>query len=256
MNQEKMGKLIAKLRKEKKLTQEQLGSKLGVNSKAVSKWECGLTTPDISILNELADILGITTTELLDGKQNLDITKTNKIQDKFKIFFANYAIFIILILILIMISTMLSFFFFNTYKKYQLISFKTDNDNIYVEGYIAIYPNRELIILKDVIYHSSEKGTNKEIKIEQLKINIINDREVIFEHIFEKEYTDNGEEKSYYISEVLEGFSDVIIENKNNSYLNNNKLRFVIEYETNDELRNEEYSLSVSTSEISSKFIS
>ena len=75
MDQDKIGKLIAKLRKSKKLTQEQLGAKLGVNSKAVSKWECGLTTPDISIVNELAHILGITTTELLDGKQTTDINQ-------------------------------------------------------------------------------------------------------------------------------------------------------------------------------------
>ena len=109
--------------------------------------------------------------------------------------------------------------------------------------------------MKDLIYHSSSKGTNKEIKIEQLKINIANGNEIIFEHIFEKEYDDNGKEKLRYISEVLEDFSDVIIENEKNSYLNNDKLKFIIEYETKDEVKKEEYILSVSTREISSKFI-
>ena len=43
MNQEKIGKFIAKCRKEKKLTQEQLAEKLGITYKAISKWECGVS---------------------------------------------------------------------------------------------------------------------------------------------------------------------------------------------------------------------
>lgn len=43
MNQEKIGKLIAELRKEKNLTQEELGRKLGVTKNAVSKWERGVS---------------------------------------------------------------------------------------------------------------------------------------------------------------------------------------------------------------------
>ncbi len=42
MNQEKIGKFIAKLRKEKKLTQEELAEKLNVNSRTISRWETGL----------------------------------------------------------------------------------------------------------------------------------------------------------------------------------------------------------------------
>lgn len=43
MNQEKIGKFIATCRKKKNLTQEQLAKKLGLTSKAVSKWECGVS---------------------------------------------------------------------------------------------------------------------------------------------------------------------------------------------------------------------
>lgn len=42
MNQEKIGKFIAKCRKEKKITQEQLAEKLGISDRAVSKWERGI----------------------------------------------------------------------------------------------------------------------------------------------------------------------------------------------------------------------
>lgn len=68
MNQVNIGKFIAKLRKSKNLTQEQLAEKLGISDRAVSKWEKGLNLPDTSIMIELCDILGITVNELLTGE--------------------------------------------------------------------------------------------------------------------------------------------------------------------------------------------
>ena len=63
-----IGNRISKYRKAKGLTQEDLASRLGVSSQAVSKWENDAACPDISLLPELARILGITTDELLTGK--------------------------------------------------------------------------------------------------------------------------------------------------------------------------------------------
>ena len=48
------------------LTQQQLAEKLCVTNKAVSKWECGVTLPDISLLVPLCRVLGLTVQELLD----------------------------------------------------------------------------------------------------------------------------------------------------------------------------------------------
>jgi len=70
MNVEKMGQLISELRKTRKMTQKDLASKLNVSDKAVSKWERGLSCPDISLLSLLSDILGITINELLKGEKN------------------------------------------------------------------------------------------------------------------------------------------------------------------------------------------
>ena len=70
MNQFKIGKFIAECRKNKNLTQAQLAEKLNVTDRAVSKWECGITVPDISIINELSEILGISSNELLSGEIN------------------------------------------------------------------------------------------------------------------------------------------------------------------------------------------
>lgn len=67
---ETIGKRIAKLRKEKGLSQEKLAEKLGVSSQAVSKWENDASCPDISLLPILARVLDVTTDELLTGKRD------------------------------------------------------------------------------------------------------------------------------------------------------------------------------------------
>ena len=64
-----MGALIAKLRKERNMTQKELAAKLGVTDKAVSKWERSLSYPDVTLLLPLADALGITASELLNGER-------------------------------------------------------------------------------------------------------------------------------------------------------------------------------------------
>lgn len=67
---ESIGNRIGRLRRQAGMTQEALAEKLGVSSQAVSKWENDLSCPDISLLPELARVLGCTTDELLTGKSN------------------------------------------------------------------------------------------------------------------------------------------------------------------------------------------
>lgn len=69
MNNVKTGNLIKQLRKEKGLTQKDLAERLGITDKAISKWERGLSSPDIAPLEELSQILDITVLELIKGKR-------------------------------------------------------------------------------------------------------------------------------------------------------------------------------------------
>jgi len=64
-----IGKRIASLRKDKGMKQEDLAGTLGISGQAVSKWENDQTRPDISLLPQLAKVLGVTVDELLSGKQ-------------------------------------------------------------------------------------------------------------------------------------------------------------------------------------------
>lgn len=60
-----LGRKIADKRKISGLTQHDLATKVGVTAQAVSKWEQGRSCPDIAILDEIADALGISLIELL-----------------------------------------------------------------------------------------------------------------------------------------------------------------------------------------------
>lgn len=69
MEQQKIGKFIHDLRKEKELTQKQLAELVGVSDKTISKWETGRGIPDTAIMNELCQVLGISINELLSGEK-------------------------------------------------------------------------------------------------------------------------------------------------------------------------------------------
>lgn len=87
----RIGQFIAEQRRKKKLTQQQLGDMLYVTDKAVSKWERGLSLPDISILEKLADILDTDIYHILqiENRKNVDVSKIlqeerKKIQVEFR----------------------------------------------------------------------------------------------------------------------------------------------------------------------------
>ena len=65
MDAKEFGKFIAQLRKEKNLTQAELGKKIQVSDKAVSRWERGIGFPDIGTIEPLADALGVTVAEIM-----------------------------------------------------------------------------------------------------------------------------------------------------------------------------------------------
>ena len=69
MDQDKIGKFICAMRKQQGMTQEQLGERLGVTNKTISRWETGKYMPDIDKLQELYAILGISINELLAGER-------------------------------------------------------------------------------------------------------------------------------------------------------------------------------------------
>ena len=69
MNTYVTGATVKQLRESRKLTQAELADKIGVSSKTISKWETAKGLPDISLLQPLAQALGISVIELMNGEQ-------------------------------------------------------------------------------------------------------------------------------------------------------------------------------------------
>ena len=69
ISQEKIGKFLKDLRKEKGKTQEEIAEVYGISSRSVSRWENGNTLPDIGILVELADYYDVDVREIIDGER-------------------------------------------------------------------------------------------------------------------------------------------------------------------------------------------
>ncbi len=78
MNQEKIGKFIAKCRKEKNMTQNELAEKLGVTDKSIGNWENARCMPDLSLFKPLCEELDISINDLISGEK----VSKDKYQDK------------------------------------------------------------------------------------------------------------------------------------------------------------------------------
>lgn len=108
MNQEKIGKFIAKCRKENGYTQASLAEKLGITDRAISKWENGKSMPDASIMLELCELLKINVNELLTGEHimmdnYIEVAEKNLVEMKTKEENANKKMILAVIVFVIML---------------------------------------------------------------------------------------------------------------------------------------------------------
>ena len=175
MDQEKIGKFIAELRKEKNLTQEELATKLGITKNAVSKWERGLSMMDVSLFKPVCEILDISIIELLNGEKIKDDDINNKTEDTIKntIEYSNKKIKnsriknIIATLIVIIILCIGVFFGYKLVLLNKYTLKRPDNVSEIVKG---LRNTREIKIYKRSI------ASEEYFKIENFKIkNIISD---------------------------------------------------------------------------------
>lgn len=158
MDQVKIGKFIAKCRKEKNLTQKELANRLNVTDRAISKWENGRGMPDISLLQQLIEILDISLNELLAGekinKKSIEIydenlmnslAEKNKLSKKMKKIIIMFIIIIIILFISIIVISI---------KKDNSKNLKNDYQNI-----IRIYSNVSSNIMTNL--YDITGGTNE-----------------------------------------------------------------------------------------------
>ena len=95
MTNQELGKMIKDLRQKNNMTQKELGEKLHITDKAISKWERGISMPDIEMLNSIANLFNIPVSNLIDNKIKENEQKVSKN-------YINLTIILVLIIIIIL----------------------------------------------------------------------------------------------------------------------------------------------------------
>lgn len=146
MDQEKVGKFIAKLRKEKNITQSQLADKLGTNVKTISRWETGTTLFDISYLKQLCDIFEINELELLKGERLKELEDMKNQKKKMIRKASLICICVVMLFLLIIVMLMFKYNYNNCYI-YKLMS---KNKDYLINGVIINTPEKDIISLNSI----------------------------------------------------------------------------------------------------------
>lgn len=173
MDSKKIGNLIAEARKIKNMTQKELAIRLHVTDKAVSKWERGVSIPDIALIIPISDLLDISVYELLGGEMKKEIPKkeveeiiknsVNKsINDnKLKVKIQNTIILVLSIIIVL----------FASFFAFEYLSRKTNTIRYLLEPYIKAenvkindYEKYNLKITNKDLINDSDLLCNKDNK--------------------------------------------------------------------------------------------
>lgn len=149
MNQEKIGSLIKKIRKDNKLTQQDFAKKYGVTYQAVSKWENGKNIPDIALLKEICSDYNIDINELLN----------NNYKGKNK----NIPLLVFIIITIIIVTIILLVTSNNESFHFKTIS--SSCKNFTIRGTLAYNNNQSSIYISNIDYC----GGNDDIKYKKLE---------------------------------------------------------------------------------------
>lgn len=140
MTEDSFGKTLAKLRKERKLTQQELADLLNVTNKTISKWETNTTAPDIDTLKRISQVLKVPVDVLL-GNSKLTVTDSH---NKHKLTKRKLILLLALLFAsLFFIYYMITNFILNT-KSYSLIS---GDDRFTIAGNITTESNQYYLSL-------------------------------------------------------------------------------------------------------------
>lgn len=194
-----LGKRISYFRKKKLLTQKELGERLDISDKTISKWEKGTVAPDITVLENLTKVLDITFEDLL-ALENEYV----KIRKKRKFNF-----YIIFLLLIIGLSVGIYTYCYekksNEWIAHELHSL---NEQYFVEGYLLNKGETTKLMLSKLEYKIDE------FDIFYIEIEICLGEEVVF--------VSNLEDKTYDFNKSLSILKDKI--NMNMDYINNNDI--------------------------------
>ena len=198
----KTADLILVLRKEKGLTQQELGDILGVSSKSISKYERGICLPSDEVLLKMTSFFNISLEELLNGERN----KPNK----------NFKIFIFFVILI----TIFTFFLAKLSNRQVLFKLNSSDLNIKVKGDIYLNKNSIMLNILNINYSGDD------IKYDKLESFLYINNQFI-----KKDLSNSLSLKTY-----LNNYQ--VYYQTNNFYFltNDNKIKLVLNYYINNKL--------------------
>lgn len=150
MNQQKVGELIKKLRKDNHLTQAEFAEKYGITYQAVSNWEHGKNLPDIALLKQIADDFNVSIDELL-GNEKKPLKKNNN----------SLIIGIIFAIVLIILFII----YLNKHNDFEFKTLSANCSNFKISGSISYNKDKTSIYINNINY--CDTSNEKEyVKIE------------------------------------------------------------------------------------------
>lgn len=270
MDQEKVGKFIAKMRKSNKLTQDDIARRFGVTSQSVSKWERGVNSPDISTLTELAEILGVGVDEILRGERNQSVKNVNEtINDaivegvKFyeKKSKKKYVTLIIGISILFIVVLLCFFgvYYFSNYNQVRIYSMVVNDEALSLKGRLIINPHNKIITINKIKFSDVNVGTKDEIKAKDIMIELKVDDKLLLRYGDLDKVSLNNELSSLndLISKVDIDESDFISADYFDSFINNiEDMKVTVQYlDKNDDVKLIEKSINITKDFSNNKII-
>mgnify|MGYP002624259899 CR=1 FL=1 len=185
MNGNEFGKLLLEYRKKNNLTQLELGEKLNVSDKTISRWERGDRVPDSFVIKDISKLLNVSIDQLLNSnnmneindskdKENKNIKKKLFSLKKNKI--NNFPIYF-LIICLVLIICLLSFCLYNNYNQFVFYALSSRNKEINVNGQLIVSPEKKVLIINEITNVSNSELNDLNLYDYQYEI-LIDNKEV------------------------------------------------------------------------------
>lgn len=197
MDKFKFGEYIYNKRKSLGLTQEELGRKVGVTNKAVSKWEVGETCPDISMLAPLSKALGVTIDELLTYTDKEKVETTKKKSNLL-------LILIIIALAIIEITTLVFLIISLTNSEFKEIEITNES----IKEVIEINPSSRIEVDGETLVIGTTYSLNDSYVIEE---------EIKFTVVYKYQYYYYLKDDTIGVVTYYNRFYDVILNKENTS---------------------------------------
>lgn len=183
MNIDKIGPFICELRKKSDLTQEQLAALVHIGREAVSKWERGITIPDVDSLQKLSEIFNVTINELLSG-QKINAQNKEEINNVTLNIYSKYLkskkkVVLAVLTLCFSIFIFLSYYFINSYSSISVYT---------ITGF-----GEKVDIIDGIFINTKEKNYFKLGDLKQKEVSKISELELY--------YIDNDEEIMICINE-------------------------------------------------------